>query len=241
MIKNQIRMKSLINIFITTVFVVVLTTSLSAEYPYNENPVVLASFPKVVEKSDPLPIPSVWDGIQPQKNFMSSVFAISPEDDSAEWKANELNMANELFNKLPLPFRICTKGIRRVKEGSSPQVAGYVEMNVAPIVYITNSGASYKVFSGYLAHEMTHCFQMSHPDILSAWEKQFWTSSFFISEPKTAPVSDYGAESPKEDMAESVRLYCTHSSLLKSSFPDRYEFVKKYIMNESEFPDEKID
>jgi hypothetical protein len=180
-------------------------------------------------------IPSVWGSTDTLVHFIQAAFGIEASSDTASWEASELHMAGQVLKTLPPYFRQATTGIIRVKAGRSSGVAGYVEMNVAPIVHITDVGAYYKVFSGYLVHEMTHCFQMSHKDILNKWEDRFWDSFLFWSDPNTPSVSDYGNTNPKEDMAESMRKYWEDGPYLKRNYPDRYEFLKTYVMNGVEY------
>jgi hypothetical protein len=192
---------------------------------------VVAATPTV-----PLAVPSTWAGVDANRSFLQAVFGVSAEDATAEWEANELSMANEVMAKLPPEFRRATKGLRRVKSGSSRDVAGYVEMNVAPIIYMTDRGTDYKVFPGYLVHEMTHCWQMAHEDLMDKWEDRFWSGVLFFKSPKTPPVSKYGHVNPKEDMAEAVRVYFEKGAAMAAQHPERYTFIKEQIMNGVEFP-----
>ncbi|MEI7527718.1 MAG: hypothetical protein WCK76_02135 [Elusimicrobiota bacterium] len=179
--------------------------------------------------------PSVWAGTDAQKEYLVRFFAIKAEDGDAEWRASELNNAIELLARLPVPFRSCTRGLRRVKAGRKEGVKGYVEMNEAPVVFLTSEGADYRGISGWLVHEMTHCFQMAHPEVLAAWENKFWSSFVFFSDPKTPSATVYGNSSSKDDMAESVRKYLQLGKGMASSFPDRYEFIRVNIMAGVEF------
>jgi len=188
---------------------------------------------------EPIAVPSTWAGIDANRNFLQAVFQVKAEDDTGSWDAHELSMANEVMSTLPAFFRSATKGLRRVKNERGKGVMGYVAMNEAPIIHITEEGADYHHFQPYLVHEMTHCFQMSHPDILDAWEETFWSGALFWASPKKPSVTGYGSSNPKEDMAESVRMYWQSGSSLKSTHPDRYRFIKDRIMNGVEFPDQK--
>ncbi len=179
--------------------------------------------------------PNPYDGIEPEKEYLARFISITAEDYDTEWRASELYNAIEIIAELPVPFRSCTKGLRRIKAGRNAEVAGFVEMNVAPVVFLTNAGADYRGISGWLVHEMTHCFQMTHPDTIEAWEDNFWSGFAFFSAPKTPSVTDYGNTSAKDDMAESVRKYVTLGKLMKESFPDRYEFIRVNIMAGIEF------
>ncbi|MFZ2955359.1 MAG: hypothetical protein WA705_00485 [Candidatus Ozemobacteraceae bacterium] len=226
--------------FILFLFAWLLAAPCAAAVPFDEEAEVKVDGKAAQQSSGQkaetrIVVPSVWDGLEPQKNFLMSAFGVTSKNDDAEWKASELNTANEVMADLPVIFRSATKGLVRVESGSSDQVAGYVNMNEAPVIYMTNAGANYKVFPGYLVHEMTHCFQMAQPKLLEAWEDTFWDSGFFGGSPKTPSVSAYGNSSAKEDMAESVRIYYMNGSSLKSSSPERYQFIKDKLMQGKEF------
>ncbi|MFA6093296.1 MAG: hypothetical protein WCU88_10315 [Elusimicrobiota bacterium] len=179
--------------------------------------------------------PTVWHGIDSQKEYLAGVLGITASDGDARWKASELANAIGVMLELPSSFRSCTQGLRRIKAGRKEGVTGYVEMNVAPVAFITDAGADYHGISGWLVHEMTHCFQMAHPDILEAWEEKFWNIFVFFSSPRTPSATGYGNDSPKNDMAESVRRYWELGRGMKASFPDRYEFIRVHIMSGMEF------
>ena len=180
--------------------------------------------------------PDLWGGVGPQKAYLFRFLDITAEDGDVEWRASELDNSIELIMELPVPFRSCTKGLRRIKAGRKDGVKGFVEMNVAPVVFLTDEGADYREISGWLLHEMVHCFQMAHPEVLEAWEDEFWSTAVFFSDPKTSSVTPYGNENPKDDMAESVRKYRENGTDMKRSFPGRYEFIRVKIMAGKEFP-----
>ena len=180
--------------------------------------------------------PTMYDGIESEKEYLARFLFITAEDGDTEWRTSELDNAIGIITQLPVLFRSCTKGLRRIKAGRNYGVAGFVEMNVAPVVFITDAGADYRGISGWVVHEMTHCFQMAHPEILETWENRFWAGFAFFSAPKTPSVTDYGNTNSKDDMAESVRKYVALGKGMKESFPDRYEFIRINIMAGIEFP-----
>jgi hypothetical protein len=86
-------------------------------------------------------------------------------------------------------------------------------------------------FAGTTVHEMTHAFQNKNLAIERQWETQFWNGN----SPKSSSVSDYGNTNASEDMAESVREYWQNGAAMKSSQPERYQFVKQFVMGGKEY------
>ena len=171
-------------------------------------------------------------GIAGLKAEMAGKYGIKAVDgDGATWSQRQLEEANKVLSTLPKGFSGCTKSIQRDAVFKSPNVLGYVQMGI-PTVHLMNSCCSMGSFQGTLVHEMTHTFQANHPDITRAWQQQFWANGRSPSPPS---VSGYGNTQPVEDMAESVRQYWQAGSHMKQTNPQRYEFVKKYVMEGKEF------
>ncbi len=168
------------------------------------------------------------------KNFMEKQFGITAVDgDGATWSQRQLEEANKVLATLPASFRSCTTKIQRDKMYQSSSVLGYVRMGI-PTVHLMDSSCKQGTFQGTLVHEMTHCFQSSHPDITQLWKKTFWPVGGLIG-PWPPSVSSYGNSSYLEDMAESVRAYWQDGPNMKAKQPKRYEFIKKYVMGGREF------
>ncbi len=171
-------------------------------------------------------------GVAGLKAEMSAKYGIKAVDgDGAVWSQRQLEEANKVLSTLPEEFRKCTKNIQRDAMFHSPNVLGYVQMGI-PTVHLLNSCCQMGTFQGTLVHEMTHTFQAYHPDITRMWQQTFWANGRSPSPPS---VSGYGNTQPVEDMAESVRQYWQAGSYMKQTNPQRYEFVKKYIMGGKEF------
>jgi Mlc titration factor MtfA (ptsG expression regulator) len=84
-----------------------------------------------------------------------------------------------------------------------------------------------------LVHEMAHCFHFAQSGVFSKWQSQFWGGRNGYSgsgSQVSSSVSSYGNSNSMEDFAESVRAYYMSGASMKRTHPDRYEFVKKYVM-----------
>ena len=91
-----------------------------------------------------------------------------------------------------------------------------------------------------LVHEMTHCFQNTYPQVMQTWSSKFWPGGRLTGQCPTG----YGRTQPVEDMAESVATYWTGGSIRNGVFVsrsgtvmdlERYNFIKKYIMDGKEY------
>ena len=95
-------------------------------------------------------------------------------------------------------------------------------------------------FKRTLVHEMTHCFQNTYPQVMQTWSQKFWPGGRLVGQCPTG----YGRTQPVEDMAESVATYWTGGSIRNGVFVsrsgttmdlERYNFIKKYIMDGKEY------
>jgi hypothetical protein len=91
-----------------------------------------------------------------------------------------------------------------------------------------------------LVHEMTHCFQNTYPQVMQTWSRTFWPGGRLAGQCPTG----YGRTQPVEDMAESVATYWSGGSIRNGVFVsrsgtvmdlERYNFIKKYIMDGKEY------
>ncbi|MBI3039791.1 hypothetical protein HYY75_12230 [bacterium] len=173
-------------------------------------------------------------GIAGLKGEMKAKFGITASDgDGAEWSQRQLEEANKVLATLPESFRSSTKTIQRDAIYRSPGVLGYVRMGI-PTVHLLNSSTRQGTFQGTLVHEMTHTWQAEHMNVTNQWERTFWPQGKFGGA-RPPSVSQYGNSQPLEDMAESVRQYWQAGSQMRRTHPDRYEFIKKYVMQGKEF------
>lgn len=91
-----------------------------------------------------------------------------------------------------------------------------------------------------LVHEMTHCFQNTYPQVMQTWSSKFWPGGRLAGQCPTG----YGRTQPVEDMAESVATYWSGGTIKNGVFVsrsgavmdlERYNFIKKYIMDGKEY------
>jgi len=160
--------------------------------------------------------------------------SLTTDGTQAPWTQSQMQMVYNVLKKLPATFRSASKEIRKAMP-PHPGVLGYCSSRYP---HRTNLCGERGTNAGTLVHEMTHNFQYTHPDIMNKWAKTFWgprASMRSRGVPKSSSVSRYGNTNPAEDMAESVRVYVTYGKRMKQRYPERYEFIKKYIMNGVEF------
>lgn len=168
------------------------------------------------------------------RGSIKSKFGISAADgDGAAWNDPQLDRAYKVLSALPSGFRKCTKTIVRDKFYRSSSVLGYVRMGI-PTVHLLNSCCKENTFQGTLVHEMAHCFQAANTKINALWASTFWPRGK-AGGPKSSSVSSYGNTQPIEDFAESVRVYFQSGSSMKARYPDRYDFIKRYVMSGREY------
>jgi len=207
------------------------------------------------------------DPIDTQKAYMNSYYGIEGKDGTSSWSETQLVLANELLETLPKDFRDCTDEIIRdgpPPEGAPNGASGYVKFFERKIHLLDSSTKiSQSVldqmteklgrpptteeqlvqikfqFKKTIAHEMTHCFQNTHPDIYREWQTKFWPNDTITG---SCP-SNYGKQ-PYEDMAESVALYIMGGRIENGFFitaygtqmdMERYNFVKTYILSGKEY------
>ena len=135
----------------------------------------------------------------------------------------------QIIGTLPDAFRRCTGQLfltSSITDDEGPCL-GLYDPETSKLYLTTNDPD----FAGTTVHEMTHAFQNKHPDIERRWGDQFWNGN----SPKSSSISDYGNTNVAEDMAESVREYWQRGAAMKSSHPDRYEFVKQFVMGGKEY------
>ena len=178
----------------------------------------------------------------------------------SKWTESQYVALDETLSSLPDYFKSCTTQVRRVKAGppgSPAGVMGYVRIPRQE-VQITDLAASVRKshiqrygkekaiqiaknnFKRTIVHEMTHTFQGRHADVSRAWQSKFWSGKKVLGLCPTA----YGRTQPLEDMAESVATYWIGGAIKNGKFYcrdgrimdlDRYNFIKKYIMNGKEY------
>lgn len=170
--------------------------------------------------------------VQQLKEEMRSRHGINAVDDTSRWTSEHLAATNRVLDTLPESFKRHTQNIRRRNMISNhPNVLGAVVMGV-PTVHVADSAfRSRSLYEGTLIHEMTHTFQANNRDITDLWNRQFWSGN----RPRSASVSAYGNSNALEDMAESVREYWQNGSNMKRTHPDRYEFIRRYVMDGEEY------
>ncbi|MBF0408665.1 MAG: hypothetical protein HQM10_15055 [Candidatus Riflebacteria bacterium] len=187
----------------------------------------------VVTATQTASVPAV-NTISGIKARIRAKFGIDCKDgDGAAWTEKQLLAAEKVYETLPNIFLRCTKTAQRDSVFMSPNVLGYVKMGI-PTVHLMNSCVREKTFEATLVHEMVHCFQSSNMHVANAWQKQFWPNGQ-AGGPVSSSVSSYGNSQPLEDMAESVRSFWQDGKSMKSRYPDRYDFIKNYVMSGREY------
>ncbi|MBF0546989.1 MAG: hypothetical protein HQM08_21285 [Candidatus Riflebacteria bacterium] len=172
------------------------------------------------------------------------------------WTYQQLQWIDGVFQTLPKEFIKQTSELIPVS-GGNPFVFGSTIqasqlnkkngqwVNAPPIVRMHEMGERFEIadgggFKGTLVHEMAHAVTFQNPSLLYAWENQFWPGGKNVFDPATAQniyngslkspsVSDYGNTEPKEDFAESARLFWQDPVKMKKEFPDRYQFMKDKV------------
>ena len=174
------------------------------------------------------PVATTPDGL---KGEMASKYGVTPVDGESKWTEAQLKEAMKVLGDLPDRFRSFTKKIVRDKIfKNNPRILGYVRMGI-PTVTVLDGAVKNGLFARTIAHELTHCFQAANKSVAYKWESAFWQNG----KPKPPSVTSYGNTEPLEDMAESVAEYYMNGGRLKSIQPDRYAFIKNYIMDGHEF------
>lgn len=169
---------------------------------------------------------------------IKSKFDITMADGTSSWTLESLKSVYAAFLRLPKTFLAFTKTIERISTTSlGANIGGYVNSGSPSKIYLTNLGAQVDLV-GVIVHEMTHCFHLMNNGVMNSFINQFWGARNSYTgqiTQKSSSVSAYGNTNPYEDLAESVRVYYMSASSMKSKYPDRYAFIKQYVMNGSEF------
>lgn len=165
-------------------------------------------------------------------------FGVVMENATAQWALSSLKTIYNTFLRLPQQFLASTRFIQRISTTSiGAGVMGYVNSGSPSRLYITDLGNQLDLV-GTMVHEMAHCVQFNNWNVATAWTSQFWGARNAYTGQQSyisAPPTEYGKTNPLEDMAETVRLYYTAPSSLKSTNAARYAFVKNNIMGGREF------
>ncbi len=148
------------------------------------------------------------------------------------WSSAQKDAAQAVFDSLPAEFRKATRMI--VREPNSSRTAnflGYIRTDSTDVIHMTDLIKDPAQFQRVLVHEMAHAYDYSHPELLERWKSIFWKSG----QPSPPSPSAYGNTSPREDFAESVRDYWAYPQDLKRNHPDRYLFIRNFVMAGKEF------
>ncbi len=199
---------------------------------------------------------------------MDSNYGIEAVDGTGSWSETQLKLANDLLKTIPKDFRDCTDEV--IRDGAPPEGApegatGYVNFYERKIHMLDSSTKLSQAlidsmteslgrpptteeqmtqltfqFKKTLAHEMTHCFQNTHPDVYREWQSQFWPNDQITGSCPSA----YGKTKPYEDMADSVALYIMGGRMENGFFitaygtkmdMDRYNFIKNKVLGGKEY------
>ncbi|MBF0409007.1 MAG: hypothetical protein HQM10_16790 [Candidatus Riflebacteria bacterium] len=187
------------------------------------------------------------DAYQPTQALIDSVarkYKIRLYDQTAQWLNNELVWVEEVLQTLPAQFVQCTSVVGRERSMGSPTILGQTKTNSECDRNVLSGECSYDLpeimimdiacrnseeFKATLVHEMAHNYvaKANHSNIQDAWDNQFWNGN----QPRTPSATDYGNTNSQEDLAESVSQYWANPEILSKNNPERYEFIKKYILS----------
>ena len=173
------------------------------------------------------------------KNLVKGFFGVTLSDISGvdRWTQTQLVSLYTTLYSLPKTFsKYLTQLVREKLGFNSTNILGYMYWSQPFKAIICDSAFNYKAFAETLVHEMGHIYSAKTPGLESKWQAAFYTkNSAGRYTPIAAPPTSYGATSIKEDMAESVKYYWLNGAGMKTKCPDRYEFVRQYIMDSYEY------
>ena len=173
------------------------------------------------------------------KNLIQGFFGVTLSDVSNvdRWTQPQLLSLYSTLYSLPKTFSKYLTQLVREKIGfSNVNILGYMYWSQPFKAIICDSAFNYKAFGETLVHEMGHLFSANKQGLESKWQALFYhRDSVGRSLYNTAPPTSYGCTNIKEDMAESVKYYWLNGAGMKAKCPDRYEFVRQYIMDGYEY------
>ncbi|MBF0547665.1 MAG: hypothetical protein HQM08_24715 [Candidatus Riflebacteria bacterium] len=214
---------------------------------------------KIAETKLPETDPSQYNRLKLLKSLREKYGINIYDDGKARWTNEQLVWLDETLQTLPKHIIDAPSDILPAVSDNAfllgdtrsekfyNQATKKIE-TTTPVVRIYESGMrNEKTFKEYLVHEMTHAYISNKDGILNNWVHKFWpdaqpmiTSAVTVSWVGTAPnppsVSDYGNVSPSEDLAESARMFWVDPVTMKQNYPDRYDFVYKYIFGKEYNP-----
>ncbi|MFZ2958284.1 MAG: hypothetical protein WA705_15455 [Candidatus Ozemobacteraceae bacterium] len=171
------------------------------------------------------------------RGLLQDVFNLGIIDGICTWTQKQLFELYKTLYSLPKTFSKYLLQLTREKVAfNNPNILGYMYWNRPSQIYICDSAFSYGVFSGTTIHEMAHLFTAQKPQLETQWRESFYVkNSAGQYSFKTTPPTSYGCTNIREDIAESVRSYWVDGESMKRLCPDRYEFVRKYFMDNVEY------
>lgn len=147
------------------------------------------------------------------------------------WDSEQLFYLIKLLEVLPAHFSKTTKKFKRVPNfGGNRGVMGYVFAG-QPDVHITDWGVRPIKFEETLVHEMAHCWMFAKENLKlkEAWCNSFWPGNKQPDAAKEQPTSVYGHTNVFEDFAEAARCYWQDGAKMRSTHPQRWSFLNKYV------------
>lgn len=156
-------------------------------------------------------------------------------DQFKTWSVTQLFMLYQTLYSLPRTFVQYTKQLfRQAVAFGNKNILGYMYWSRPYRVYICDSAFNYGQFAGTVVHEMSHIFD-ANTAIQKQWQSQFYKLSSGRYVYTSSPPTGYGCTSIKEDIAESVRCYWADGESMKKRCPERYEFIRQYVMSGAEY------
>ncbi len=166
--------------------------------------------------------------------YITAAFGIEL-DQFKMWSVTQLFALYQTLYSLPRAFVQYTKQLfRQAVAFGNRNILGYMYWSRPYRIYICNSAFSYGQFAGTVVHEMAHIFD-ANADVQTRWKQQFYKLSSGRYVFTSAPPTSYGCTNIKEDIAESVRYYWSDGAAMKKQCPERYEFIRQYIMQGAEY------
>ncbi|MBF0543909.1 MAG: hypothetical protein HQM08_05740 [Candidatus Riflebacteria bacterium] len=172
----------------------------------------------------------------------------------AWWSCDQLQWIKETLAKLPKSFIKSTAELypsveevtsttgfttQTVSDGKNGTQYGDVESRITEI-----GCRDKKTFQEALVRELAHAFYFNHNDMAQEFRTKFWPDSKNegrrntlspkdCGKPATPSVSAVGNSMPREDFAESARMFLENPEGLKAASPERYNFLKEKVFSNS--------
>jgi hypothetical protein len=155
------------------------------------------------------------------------------------WTPQELKTTFDILSELPLSFVRKTvtlaKGSAEAVFPGMSNIGGFAS---GSSITITPLGLNCD-YRRVLIHEMGHCFHFQTYELQNQFQQKFWSGrngySGSAGGANPPAISQYGGSNVMEDMAEAIAYYVVYGKSMKQMSPERYELVKKLVMEGKEW------